>query len=216
MSRVPREDAELLSSWQAGDLAAGDALFNRYFARIYRFFRNKLGDETIVEELMQRTFVGCVEGRDRLREQTSFRSYLFGTAHNTLRAYFREKRREHARIDFGAASAVDLGGGPVTLLMAGEEQRLLLEALRRIPLDDQVVLELYYFEAMSASEIGAVLGLPEGTVRGRIRAAKQRMSDGLAALASSPRLLRSTLHNLDDWARGLRAQLAPAGRQDPP
>src|SRR5688572_2629852 len=101
---MPCEDADLLSSWRAGDLGAGDALFNRYFAPIYRFFRNKLGDESTVEELMQRTFVGCVEGRDRLREQTSFRSYLFGTAHNILRAYFREKRREHERIDFGAAS----------------------------------------------------------------------------------------------------------------
>lgn len=214
---MPREDAELLSSWQAGDLGAGDALFGRYFVRVYRFFRNKLRDEEVVEELMQRTFVGCVEGRDRLREQTSFRSYLFGTAHNILRAYFREKRREHERIDFGVASAVDLGGGPVTQLLAGEEQRLLLEALRRIPLDDQVVLELYYFESMSASEIGAVLGLPEGTVRGRIRAAKQRMSDGLARLASSPQLLQSTLHNLEDWARGLRDQIQPpAGPRDGP
>ena len=93
-----------------------------------------------------------------------------------------------------------------TLIAQRKEQLLVLQALRRIPLDHQVVLELYYWEAMTAKDLAEVLEVPEGTVRGRIRRAKQLLEEQLAKLAETDDL-ESTMSNLDGWARSLRAKV---------
>lgn len=206
-------DLELLDAWRKGDLAAGDALFNRHFAAIHRFYRNKVNDDGL-EDLVQQTFMALVEGRERFRNDSTFRTYLFGVAHNLLRDHYRAQRKEPEALDFGKTSAEDAGAGPSTVLGRRREERLLLEALRRIPVDSQTVLELYYWEEMSASQIAEVFKVPEGTVRGRVRRAKQLLRDQIAKLAKSPQELETTVGNLDRWAAGLREQMAGDGDGD--
>ncbi len=198
------DDRQLLIAWRAGDLRSGEALFDRHIASIHRFFKNKLGDTDASEDLVQRAFMACVEGRDRFREDSSFRSYLFGIAHNLLCDYFRERQRGKRAVDFEALSAVDLGVGPLTVLGQRREVRLLLEALRRIPLRFQVVLELSYWEEMSSAEISEILGLPAATARSRLRRARELLGQEIAALAGSAELRESTTANLDRWAQELR------------
>ncbi|MCB9751370.1 MAG: sigma-70 family RNA polymerase sigma factor [Myxococcales bacterium] len=198
------DDGVLLAAWRSGDLRAGEALFDRHIASIHRFFKNKLGDDDAIEDLVQRTFLACVEGRDRFRGDASFRSYLFGVAHNLLCDHFRARQRGRRPIDFEALSAVDLGVGPLTVIKQRREHRLLLEALRRIPLRFQVVLELSYWEGMSSFEIAHVLGVPAGTTRSRLRRARALLGDEIAALASSAELRESTTANLERWAEELR------------
>lgn len=205
MRPVPT-DLELLDAWRTGDLSAGDELFNRHFAAIHRFFRNKVTDG--LEDLVQQTFMACVEGRERFRNDSTFKTYLFGVAHNLLRDHYRAQRREPEALDFGKSSAIDMGAGPSTVLGKRREERLLLEALRAIPLESQIVLELYYWEEMSASQTAAVLHLPEGTVRGRVRKAKELLRKELAKLARSPQELETTVGNLERWAAALRQQMS--------
>ena len=69
-----------------------------------------------------------------------------------------------------------------------------------------MVLELYYWEAMTAKDLAEVLEIPEGTVRGRIRRAKQLLEEQLVKLAETDDL-ESTMSNLDGWARSLRAKV---------
>ncbi len=199
-------DPELLEAWRSGDLSAGDELFNRHFGAIHRFFRNKVSDDRL-EDLVQQTFMACVEGRERFRNDSTFRTYLFGVANNLLRDHYRSQKREPEALDFGKSSAVDAGAGPSTVVGKRREERLLLEALRSIPLDSQIVLELYYWEEMSASQTAEVLGIPEGTVRGRVRKAKELLKKELAKLARSPQELETTVGNLERWAAALRQQM---------
>ena len=201
-----RTDVELLDRWRDGDLGAGDALFNRHFTSVHRFFRNKVQEEAL-EDLVQQTFMASVEGRERFRSDSTFRTYLFGVAHNLLRDHYRRQRKVEV-LDFGETSVEDVRVGPNTLLGRQQEQRLLLEALRRIPIDSQIVLELYYWEELSASQTAAVLGIPEGTVRGRVRKAKALLKKKLTVLARSAADLESTVQDLEGWAASLRELLA--------
>jgi len=197
-----KSDIDLLDAWRAGDPRAGNELFNRHFDSVCRFFANKAANE--VDDLIQRTFLACVEGRDRFRGDASFRGYLFGVARNVLRRYYRDKRYHEARFDPLMVSVHDLGPGPSLLIADKREQELLLQALRRLPMDHQITLELYYWENLSGSELAQVLDIPEGTVRGRIRRAKQLLEASLAELSESPQQLESTIANLEGWARSLR------------
>lgn len=196
------DDFELLDAWKGGDKAAGNALFQRHFDSVCRFFRNKVGEG--VDDLIQRTFLACVESRDKFRKEASFRTYLFTLARNELYAHFKRSHRQRERVDPLVTSVHDLGPSPTALVAQKKEQRLLLEALRRIPVDHQITLELYYWEGMSAAQLGRVLDTPEGTIRTRIRRAKSLVEAALRDLDASPEQLRSTLADIEGWARSLR------------
>jgi RNA polymerase sigma-70 factor (ECF subfamily) len=202
-------DADLLDRWRRGDLAAGETLFKRYYDGVERFFLNKLSAEVV--DLVQETFIACVEGRDRVADDGRFRSYLFSVAYNVLRKHLRERYRSGEQIDFEEISAHDLAPGPGTMLGKLIEQRLLLDALRHIPVDLQVVLELHYWEQMTTDDMAAILCVPSGTARSRLRRAREQLQTAMARLAESPAELHSTITNLEDWAEQCRAALAELG-----
>ena len=91
---------------------------------------------------------------------------------------------------------------------AREDLRLLLEALRSVPLECQVILELYFWERLSSPQIADVLGVGENTARTRLRRARIRVGETLERLSRSPALLKSTLVDLESWVRSMRP--APA------
>ncbi len=197
-------DLRLVQAWRAGDRDAGKRLFERHYAGVARFFRNKVGEAG--PDLIQRTFLACLEGRERFRQESSFRSYLFSIAYKIVCKYYRERRRDAERLDFEAESAHSLSS-PISAVAARQEQRLLLEGLRRLPVDYQVVLELHYWEGMSAAELADVLGLPVGTAKTRLRRGRELLEERLRDLSASAELLQSTLANLDAWAAQLRVQV---------
>ncbi|NVB40229.1 sigma-70 family RNA polymerase sigma factor [Pseudenhygromyxa sp. WMMC2535] len=196
-------DAELFDAWSAGDQHAGAELFDRHFSAIARFFRNKVSDD--FEDLVQQTFTACLEARERYRKASSFRTFLFGIANNVLREHLR--RRSRNRLDPMESSAYDLEPGLSTAFAKAREQRLLVEALRRIPLEHQVILELFYWEELSAREVGEVLEQSEFTIRNRLRRGKELLRRSLSELAENPEELESTWDGLERWAEEVRGAL---------
>lgn len=200
-------DRELLNAWRTGDRRAGSELFSRHFDAVYRFFLNKV--DSGVEDLVQRTFMACVEGRDRMREEASFRSYLFAVAHHQLTAYLRRTLRR-SRQDLGRDSLIDLGAGPPTIVGACEEERLVVHALRTIPVESQVLLELFYWEELTGGELAVFLGVPEDTARTRLRRARLLLREAVRAAEQAGWSLADSISRLEQWARRLRGQLVPA------
>ncbi len=205
-------DEELLKAWRGGDRQAGTRLFRRHYDVVVRFFINKVGAEEQAD-LIQRTFLACVEGRERVRGGSRFRNYLLGIAFRQLYKHYERRRGERARLDFGTVTVKDLDPSPSQLAAKKDEQRLLLAALRRIPVAYQVALELSYWEGYTAAQLAEVLEIPVGTAKTRIRRGRQLVQEQLEALASSPALLHSTQMNLEQWAEELR-RLATAEAQE--
>lgn len=195
-------DHDLLRAWQAGDDQAGEQLFRRHYKLILRFFHNKAG--THAHDLVQRTFLACLEARERIRGDASFRAFLCGVARNVLFDHYRLARRDRDHLDFGSVSAEDLRPTPGTMIAQARETDLLLRALRQIPLEGQIILEMYYWEGMRAHEIGEALTMPEPTVRTKIRRARLRLEQILQTSAAPPALRESTLGGLETWARKIR------------
>lgn len=187
-------------------MRAGGQLIDRYLRPIMRFFHNKVGNAEEAEELTQRTFKGAVEGVARFRDGATARTWMFAIARNVLRQWAEEMARKRGRTgEVGELSVADLRTGPSTALGKRREQRLMLEGLRQLPLESQLILELHYWEEMTAKQIGSVLDCPEGTARSRLRKAKLELRGTLDALARNPQELESTMQGLQTWARELRA-----------
>ena len=202
-----RSDEELLEAWRAGDKASGAELVERHFSSVFRFFRSKVDKDA--SDLAQQTFAACVEQRDRMPEGVGFRVYLMGIAYKQMLMFLRKTCRERKKHDDFARRSVDeITGSASQIIAARQEQTLLLRAMRRIPLELQVVVELHYWEGMSMAGIAEVLQIPAGTVKSRLHRARGVLREKVVELADSAGLAKSTMDNLDQWAGELRDELA--------
>jgi len=197
------DDRDLLEAWRRGDDRAGRTLVERHFPAIYRFFANKLGDD--VDDLVQQTFLACVEGRGRIGD-AGFRAYLFGVARNRLQRHFRDRYGDRQE-DVSIAQLVDTTTTAAENLAQRREQRLLLSALRRLPIDLQIALELAYWEGLTDREVAAILDMPVGTLKSRLRKGRMLLDEIMQQLAGEARLFESTVRGFAGWIAAVREQL---------
>jgi RNA polymerase sigma factor (sigma-70 family) len=196
-----RSDVDLLTAWRAGDEAAGQALFSRHFRRVYRFFETKCGPDA--DELVQATFLACVRAKNQFRGDSSFATYLFTIARHELYRAFSDRRRDLGRIDFEASSIAELAPTPRTRMAASEDRRKLLNALRDLPVEQQVLLELHYWEGVEIGELAEIFESPAGTIRSRLHRARIALKERMAKEPGVPAGVNDTLESFDAWARGL-------------
>ncbi len=200
------EARSLLEAWRAGDADAGREIYRRHVGEMTRFFRNKV-PETELQDMVAQTFLGLVESRDRFREQTSFRRFAYAVAQNVLRRHIRTRyKRAREEVDFSSVCIAELDRKTLSSLVS--EQRHLqafVQGLRSVPIDDQILLEMRYFEALSGPEIAQAIGKPEGTVRGRLARAKDRLQKAVQHELERTRHLVAP--DFDRWAEALRVTL---------
>jgi RNA polymerase sigma-70 factor (ECF subfamily) len=198
-----RTDFELLDAWSSGSNEAGEVLLGRHCNRLARFFFNKVS-EPDHEDLVQRTLLACVKGRDNFRRESSFRSFLFAVARNELRMHLRQKR-PRATLDLSVDSLAALGAGASTAVGRAQAQTLLLDALRQLPVDTQLLLELRYWEELPSDELAEMFDVTTTTVRTRLHRARQQLRDRIEQLEADPSLRTEALGGFETWARELHA-----------
>jgi RNA polymerase sigma factor (sigma-70 family) len=199
-------DGSLLRAWRSGDTTAGEALFDRHFASVRRFFRNKV-PETDVEDLVQRTFEVLVSCAHQYRAEAPFVTYVLAIARSQLHRWLRKREPTREGIDLAEVSIHDLGVSPTAVVAARERQSMLLDALQRIPIELQTILELFYWEGLSGAEIATILEIEHGTVRSRLNRARTRLRDELIRLERSATTPWVALEQMDTEARTIAALL---------
>jgi len=195
-------DDALLAAWSDGDKSAAAALVERYTDELHRFFVRKV--EGDCADLIQQTLLACLEARDRNTQFASFRAYLFGVARNRL---FEHLRTEVKRpFSPGQVSLADLRTTPSTAFAREEAASLLYAALHAIDLESQLLLELYYWEELTAPELAGVFEIPIGTVRSRLRKAKTLLLEQMQQRGAPDELTRRMSSDFEGWARSVRAE----------
>jgi RNA polymerase sigma factor (sigma-70 family) len=172
-------DMVLLERWRSGDKRAGEDLFARHFADIYRFFEHKAGADT--DELTQKTFLACVKARDQFRGQSSFRTYLFTLARHELYAYLRARPR-HRQVDFEVTSIAEIVTPPSGRFDRARQVELLRAALRELPAEQQLLLELHYWHDFDAAQLAEVFNTNAGAVRVRLLRGRRALREKMARL----------------------------------
>ncbi len=206
MSETEVEDVVLLDRWRNGDESAGQTLFARHFDSIYNFFETKC--ESDADELTQATFLACLRAKDQFRRESSFRTYLFTIARNELYRVLRTRQRRDAKLDFELSSIAELVSTPGTRMARNQEHRRLIEALQHLPVEQQTLLELHYWEDMDISELAQIFDAPTATIRTRLHRARKALRDRMESEKSAPQNVLETLESMDLWAKGLSGRLA--------
>lgn len=216
--RTDHTDLDLLLGWRRGDARMGAELYDRHKTAVTNLFRRNVQSKQDVPDLVQQTFLACVHGKNDPAITGNVRGYILGIAFHTMTAFFR-RARTAPTLDIENGQGTTLASiepGPEYLLTLGDEQRLLMKAIRRLPIEYQVIIDLNNWEGITCDEIAAILRIPKGTVRSRLQRGRAALEKNLAALADSPDMLAATTMSLSGWQRGIHAWItAQAGPADP-
>lgn len=91
---------EIVAQLQKGSLSAFERLFENYSQKLYRFSFSYLKSAPESEDVVQEVFLKIWENRSKIKTETSFQSYLFTIAFNSIRKNFNKKsRQERYRLD---------------------------------------------------------------------------------------------------------------------
>lgn len=202
----PATDIELLDAWRRGDATAGNRLVKRYYGPLLRFF--ELRSRT-PEDLTQEALLACAASPEAFRAEASFRSYVFGIARRVLLKSLSAEYRAQRMSSFDATPTAQ-GTSLSALFARRQEQHFLLMVLASLPEDTQTLIALHYWESLKSREIAEVMGIPTSTVTSRLSRARQRLADGVRAMATAA-TSEALLADLEGWTRSLaRAEDVPA------
>lgn len=201
MHERDEDDLVLLRRWREEDRAAGDALIRRHYAFAARLAAKLLdGDGDGAQEVCQHAFETLLHKRDEI--EVSVRGYLRRVVMLTVLSF---RRRRAATGGTSELSARDRGAE--SMVAQREELALMVKALRRLSLEEQLLLALAYCDDKTQQEIAESLELGPAQCNMRIYRARRRLRRHLEAFRESP-ARSSTLGGFDTWLASVHGKHA--------
>lgn len=178
---VSLADEDLMELVAAGDARAFEVVFDRHSGPAFSLAFRICGRRAVAEDVVQEAFLSLWRAGGRYdRTRGSVRSWVLGSVHNrAIDMLRRNALREGQNVsDEGLADRFAAGERTDVEVERRERSRVMRRALEMLPADQRQVIELAYFGGFTHTEIAALLKLPQGTVKGRMRL-------GLAKLRST-------------------------------
>jgi RNA polymerase sigma factor (sigma-70 family) len=174
MGQIAKSDAELVEASRRGEREAFGHLVTRYQDVVCAVSYSSTQNWALSEDVAQETFIAAWRQLGQLRETGRIRSWLCGIARNLARKARKRTDREEVVVE----DELIADGSPFDVTAQAEVDRVVREALARIPDRYRETLVLYYCEHQSIREVAETLGIAEN-------AAMQRLSRGRKYLADS-------------------------------
>jgi RNA polymerase sigma-70 factor (ECF subfamily) len=179
-------DEDLMVRYQQGEVRAFEVLLGRHRKAVFNFILRYVGDKETAEDLLQETFMRVIKGADAYKRQAKFTTWLYTIARNLcVDQTRRRKHRKHASLDAPMAADDDSG----TLLdvipsgeMASDRKSVnkqlyqrLQGAIGALSEEQREVFLMREFLDMPFKQIADVVGVPENTVKSRMRYALEKL-----------------------------------------
>lgn len=174
------DDAELVVRIGRRDERALGEVLRRHREPTIAFARRLVADDALAEEVSQEVFLRLWQQPERYnRERGALRAFLLAQTHGRAIDRVRSDTARRRREERDAALSSDreeAAEAPVVERAVADEVR---QALAQLSEEEQKAVELAYFGGHSYREVARILGLPEGTVKGRIRSALSKLREAL-------------------------------------
>lgn len=188
-SRNAPPSPEDLAGWvravaQSGDRAAFAQLFAHFAPRIKSYLLRAGTDDALAEDLAQETMVQLWRKAALFdAAQAGAATWVFTIARNLRVDRFRRQGGAAALQEEGVDmdALADGAPEPAAQLHALRMERQVQAALRQLPAEQVLVLQLSYYEDQPHARIAERLGIPLGTVKSRVRLAVNHLRRLLAA-----------------------------------
>lgn len=171
-------DSRLVEQIRQGVRAAYGELVHRYEKKLIRTIHRMVGNAETAEDLAQETFLKAYDRLDRFDSSKRFGPWLFQIGVNTSIDWLRRNKRRHK------LSLNELKHGEGNFELPDPDPRHELDlaqevhhVLAQIPVDYRTVLTLRDLEGFPCSEVAAIIGRREPTVRWRLLRAREMFKD---------------------------------------
>jgi len=176
-------DEGLVDRVRKGEREAFEALYQRYFKRIYGFLDRRLGNRADTEETTQEVFVNVFTSLHSYRGDAPFAAWIFGLTRRTLSARFKRKRHPTVPLfeeDDEALIPSALAGGdgmghreqdatPYEHYERAERAAHLRQAFEnQLSPEQRRVFELHHLESLPIAEIARTLSKSEDSVKSNL------------------------------------------------
>lgn len=165
-------DEELMTLVYDGDPRAFEVIFDRHAGAALALAKRMCGRRGLAEEIVQEAFVSLWRSAARYDpSRGSVRSWVLRVVHNRAIDAFRRElpSTSHDVPDDWISETLPARERTEDQVERRSDARLVRTALDDLPKDQRQVIELAYFGGLSHAQIAKVLGLPAGTVKGRMR-----------------------------------------------
>ncbi len=158
-------------------------LVRQHTGLVYRIAYSALRDHHDAEDAVQETFLRVVRYRAQLKRVNDRKSWLAQIAWRAaVEMSGRRKRRTSEEPAEALANAIGAGPSAEDTLMEEQIDAMLASFIAVLPSDLRDVITLSTVQELNSREIGAVLGIPETTVRTRQMRARQELKEKFAAV----------------------------------
>jgi RNA polymerase sigma-70 factor (ECF subfamily) len=169
-------DEELVDRVRKGDRKAFDAIYDRYFKRVYGFLDKRLRNRADTEETAQEVFVNIFSSIDSFRGEAPFAAWVFGLTRRTLAARFRRKQHPTVPLfeDEEDAGLLTLGMPTSTEATPLEHYEMvecatrLRDSLESVPAEQRRLFELHHLESMPIADIARKMSKSEDSVKSNL------------------------------------------------
>lgn len=176
-------DEVLMVRVSEGDLAAYEALYNRYKTRILTFVHRLVGDREWAEDLTQEVFLKVYRSPRSFDPRNRFMTWLFAVARNLAIDFLRRKRPSASLAsgdrDDEPAIEVEADGaeGPVDSTLMNELEERMQVVLMTLSDKLREVFVLCAMQGLSYEEVAQIVKCPAKTVSSRLSRARERFAE---------------------------------------
>jgi len=186
-------DEQLMLAFRSGDARAFEALVRRHRMPVFNFILRYTGQRARAEDLLQETWLKAVRGAQDYEPKARFTTWVYTIARNLcVDSARKESYRKTESLD-APPGAEDEGRNLAEVLPDGSAapdrsahnarlRPLLERALRSLPAEQREVFLLREYSGIAFKEIAVVTGVPENTVKSRMRYALEGLRKKLAEL----------------------------------
>ncbi len=171
------DDRQLVDRIRSGDPIAERELYEAHVDRIYRLAFRMAGDDTLAQDFTQETFIRAFDKLDAFRGESAFSTWLHSIAVSvTLNGLRKVKRFRQRETSIEAADSVTVS----TRRSEPDLKMRLAAAIDALPPGYRTVFVMHDVEGYTHEEIGAALGVQEGTSKAQLSRARAKLRDSLA------------------------------------
>lgn len=166
--------SKALDSFQAakarqGDRRAFELLYKRWHAPLLRFAYRQMGHPDIAKDVMQDAALAMAKNIHRLNDPDLFSNWAYTIVRRRCADRIKANIKDR---DLKANFAVELN--PKDSADSAEAMSI-RQGLAKLPDTERLLLTLFYVEGLTGAELGAAMGLPLGTIKSRLFAARQHL-----------------------------------------
>jgi RNA polymerase sigma-70 factor (ECF subfamily) len=163
---LDKEESHLVRELSKGNLLAFNTLYKEYSGRLYRFAFGYLKSEEEAEELVQEVFTKIWEKRRDMKEELSFKSFLFTIAFNIIRKHFRTKSQISEYFKSGISDDLDMQTSQK--ITYDSLYQYITDLVNQLPDRRKEIFIKSRFEGLSIKEIAEKLKISHKTVENQL------------------------------------------------